>query len=79
MTARAEGHSLDSMRILMDVTDVLNAETVESQPEYGTYVHGLFIEGARWDMQARAAAGPSPLDIISRPGGGAPLASPTSP
>merc|ERR1711972_541212 len=51
VTARANSYSLDSMRVQMDVTTIFDISTIESQPSYGTYVHGLYMEGARWDME----------------------------
>jgi dynein heavy chain len=49
VTARQEGYSLDEMRVQADVTDIIDPDAVESQPQTGTYIHGLFMEGARWD------------------------------
>lgn len=40
------------MRIHCEVTDIFEVATVESQPETGVYIHGLFMENARWDHEA---------------------------
>jgi hypothetical protein len=50
VTARAKGLPLDSMVIATEVLRVL-PDAIEAQPEEGTYIHGLFMEGARWDSQ----------------------------
>jgi len=52
VTARANSLSLDMMRVHCEVTDVYDVSTVESQPEDGVYIHGLFMENARWDPEA---------------------------
>ncbi|KAL3927056.1 MAG: hypothetical protein SGPRY_002999 [Prymnesium sp.] len=49
VTARAKGLPLDSMTVHTEVTPH-ELSQVTAQPEQGTYVHGLFLEGARWDM-----------------------------
>lgn len=49
VTARAKGLPLDSMAISTEVLRIF-PEAVESQPDEGTYIHGLFMEGARWDV-----------------------------
>lgn len=63
VTARANSFSLDSMRVQMDVTKVTDHTTVEDQPESGTYVHGLYLEGARWDMEENTLADSKPKDL----------------
>jgi len=50
VTARAKSLSLDQMRVHCEVTRVTDINEVESQPEDGVHVHGLFMENARWDM-----------------------------
>ena len=50
-TARAEQLPLDTMDTLVDVTKMLDAMSIETPPEAGAYVHGLYMEGARWDME----------------------------
>merc|ERR1711988_200551 len=52
VTARANAFSLDQMRVHCEVTDVMDIASVESQPEAGVYIHGLFMENARWDSEA---------------------------
>ena len=41
---------LDQMALQCDVTKK-NREEVRSPPREGAYIHGLFMEGARWDTQ----------------------------
>lgn len=49
VTARINAYSLDQMRVHVEVTDVVDTTTVESQPDAGVHIHGLFFENARWD------------------------------
>ncbi|NXC47688.1 DYH9 protein, partial [Penelope pileata] len=50
-TARKNQWPLDKMALQCDVTKK-NREDFASPPREGAYVHGLFMEGARWDAQA---------------------------
>lgn len=47
-TARRNGWPLDKTVIATDVTRLL-PEQVDGPPKDGVYIHGLFLEGARWD------------------------------
>uniref|UniRef100_F6SMV4 Dynein axonemal heavy chain 9 n=1 Tax=Equus caballus TaxID=9796 RepID=F6SMV4_HORSE len=49
--ARKNEWPLDQMALQCDVTKK-NREEFRSPPREGAYVHGLFMEGARWDTQA---------------------------
>ncbi|XP_010613302.1 dynein heavy chain 9, axonemal isoform X2 [Fukomys damarensis] len=49
--ARKNEWPLDQMTLQCDVTKK-NKEDLRSPPREGAYVHGLFMEGARWDTQA---------------------------
>ncbi|XP_054565087.1 dynein axonemal heavy chain 9 [Eptesicus fuscus] len=49
--ARKNEWPLDQMALQCDVTKK-NREDFRSPPREGVYVHGLFMEGARWDTQA---------------------------
>ena len=66
VTARQNGYSLDSMRVQMDVTDVMNAETVEAQPESGVYINGLFMEGARWSIEDNCIVESLPKQLFAQ-------------
>ncbi|XP_077407169.1 dynein axonemal heavy chain 9 isoform X2 [Vanacampus margaritifer] len=48
--ARRNEWPLDSMSLQCDVTKK-NREDLKSPPREGAYVHGLYMEGARWDTQ----------------------------
>mmetsp|Transcript_13770 Transcript_13770/g.31948 ORF Transcript_13770/g.31948 Transcript_13770/m.31948 type:complete len:373 (+) Transcript_13770:1-1119(+) len=51
VTARFRGWPLDNVAIQTDITPHL-PEAVSGQPEEGAFIHGLFLEGARWDTTA---------------------------
>ncbi|KAK3733203.1 hypothetical protein QZH41_019685, partial [Actinostola sp. cb2023] len=48
--ARKNEWPLDKMALQVDVTKK-NKEDFNSPPREGAYVHGLFMEGSRWDIQ----------------------------
>ena len=48
VTARKTGLALDKMTIETHVTAMWDKEEVTSYAVDGTYIHGLYIEGARW-------------------------------
>merc|ERR1712241_1494608 len=48
-TARKNELPLDKMSLTCEVTKKFGGEAVQA-PREGAYVHGLFIEGARWDV-----------------------------
>ncbi|NWX64149.1 DYH9 protein, partial [Promerops cafer] len=50
-TARKNKWPLDKMTLQCDVTKK-SREDFASAPREGAYVHGLFMEGARWDAQS---------------------------
>lgn len=53
-TARRNEWPLDKMCLQCDVTKK-SREEFSTPPREGVYVHGLFIEGARWDTQVSLA------------------------
>jgi len=50
VTARANEWPLDQVCLQTDVTE-MEASEVEEKSEDGWYIHGLYLEGARWDMK----------------------------
>ena len=61
-TARAQNLPLDAMRIHSEMTDKV-FEQVDAQPANGTYVHGMFMEGARWDVEKGVIADSKPKEL----------------
>ncbi|KAM7035687.1 dynein axonemal heavy chain 17 [Acridotheres tristis] len=54
-TARKKQWPLDKMCLAVDVTKKTREE-ITFPPREGSYVHGLFMEGARWDVAAGSIA-----------------------
>jgi dynein heavy chain, axonemal len=48
VTARRTGMPLDQMTTETHVTTFMRPETIDYYPTDGAFIHGLFIEGARW-------------------------------
>jgi dynein axonemal heavy chain len=50
--ARKPGHEtpLDRMTLITEVTKKRNAEDITVAPREGVYVSGVYLEGARWDV-----------------------------
>ena len=48
VTARSQGSALDKMTTETHVTLMREASEADYFPDSGAFVHGLFIEGARW-------------------------------
>lgn len=55
--ARATRIPIDQLGWDFQVMPDVSADTKE-RPEYGCYIHGLFLEGARWDSKAGVLADP---------------------
>mmetsp|Transcript_9859 Transcript_9859/g.28975 ORF Transcript_9859/g.28975 Transcript_9859/m.28975 type:complete len:815 (+) Transcript_9859:3-2447(+) len=62
MTARAKSLPLDSMMISTQVMHFFG-DAAEAQPEEGTYVHGLYMEGARWNVELNSVFESEPKDL----------------
>ena len=52
VTARKNEWALDSLATVVDVTKKMTPEEVEGATRDGAYIHGLYVEGARWDVGA---------------------------
>ncbi|KAK9886613.1 hypothetical protein WA026_017535 [Henosepilachna vigintioctopunctata] len=62
-TARKNEWPLDKMCLLTDVTKK-QKEEFSSAPREGAYVHGLYMEGARWDTQLNSIADSKLKDLF---------------
>ena len=55
VTARREGLPLDTMDTLVDVTPVMEPSGLDGAEEDGATIHGLYMEGARWNSEEGSA------------------------
>jgi dynein heavy chain len=62
---RKMGWPLDASAAYTEVTDFVDADEIQSHPEIGCYISGLFLEGAVWDRVHRCLAQPSDDDKSS--------------
>lgn len=56
-TAREQELPLDDMVLQTNVTAIKSHEEVNSHPESGAYVHGLYLEGAAWELGGQGQEG----------------------
>jgi len=70
VTARSTGESLDAMKVHVEVTSTtvppgasVDDEIVASQPDSGTFVHGFYMEGARWDIDVGSIVDSKPKEL----------------
>ena len=52
VASRKNDWALDKLITTVDVTKKMNPEEIEGTSRDGAYVHGVFMEGARWDLAA---------------------------
>jgi len=62
-TARAQDLPLDQMDIWTDVMAEMEPNNMLEYPETGMYIHGLFMEGARWDAKKLAVTESVPKEL----------------
>jgi len=62
VTARNKSLPLDAMAVHTEVTDK-DAPQLDSQPSDGAYIHGYFMEGARWDRANNVIAESRPKEL----------------
>ncbi|TYZ58261.1 hypothetical protein PybrP1_007938 [[Pythium] brassicae (nom. inval.)] len=60
-TARQHGLALDAVAIETHCTTLRGADAAEAYPDRGAFVHGLFLEGARWEPPEKDGEPASPF------------------
>jgi dynein heavy chain, axonemal len=60
-TARRHGFPLDAMAIETHCTTMATAEQAETYPDMGAFIHGLYLEGARWEPPTKDGEVTSPF------------------
>ncbi|XP_011184312.3 dynein axonemal heavy chain 10 [Zeugodacus cucurbitae] len=64
MACRKNGWPLDRSTLYTCVTSYLDPDDVEERPPTGCYIQGLFLEGARWDMDIMQLARSHPKILV---------------
>eukprot|EP01119_Soliformovum_irregulare_P016871 TRINITY_DN4946_c0_g1_i1.p1 TRINITY_DN4946_c0_g1~~TRINITY_DN4946_c0_g1_i1.p1 ORF type:complete len:2093 (-),score=654.99 TRINITY_DN4946_c0_g1_i1:1564-7461(-) len=62
VSARKNNTSIDSLT--WEFTPVKESQ-VETAPEEGAYISGLYLEGAKWDPQTNTLTEPNPMELYS--------------
>jgi dynein heavy chain len=55
-----------SFETLVQPNGVVSPDEFTERPEQGCYIHGLFMEGARWDTEARIIAESRPKELYTQ-------------
>ncbi len=58
--ARRQRMPIDTVGFDFEVLPVEDPATIPSEPSAGVYVHGMFLEGAKWDREAGQLAESDP-------------------
>jgi dynein heavy chain len=66
-TCRAKGWALDKSQVFTEMTNYREASEVGGDRlEFGTYIEGLYLEGADWDLEISALTQQQPKQLVSR-------------
>ncbi|KAF4667711.1 Dynein heavy chain 10, axonemal [Perkinsus chesapeaki] len=61
---RKRGWPLDKSTLYTQVTRMTNPQEVTEPLEFGTYIEGLYLEGARWDMDHGELTWQNPKQLV---------------
>jgi len=63
-TCRKKGWALDKSTLYTVVTKFTDRSQVTKRLEHGTYIEGLYLEGARWDMEKGCLTRQNPKELV---------------
>jgi dynein heavy chain, axonemal len=63
--ARSQSVAIDDLTLRVTVTKEANPEALASPAKQGVFIHGLWIDGARWDNEAECLADPLPGVMVA--------------
>lgn len=65
-TCRAKGWALDKSAMYTEVTKLTDPKDVTKRLDQGTYIQGLYIEGARWNMEKDCLDVQRPKELVDQ-------------
>jgi dynein heavy chain len=63
-TCRRKGIALDKATLYTDVTQMTSPSEVKEKPEDGCYIYGLYLEGARWNIEKNCLDYQKPKELV---------------
>eukprot|EP00744_Colponema_vietnamica_P001395 GILI01002309.1.p1 GENE.GILI01002309.1~~GILI01002309.1.p1 ORF type:complete len:1648 (+),score=540.15 GILI01002309.1:478-4944(+) len=63
-TCRAKGWALDKSTLYTVATHFSTPDEVAEPLEHGCYIHGLYLEGARWDIESNCLRRQNPKELV---------------
>ena len=63
-TCRRKGIALDKATLYTDVTKMTSPSDVKERPQDGCFVYGLYLEGARWNMDKNCLDYQKPKELV---------------
>jgi len=64
-TCRMKGWALDKSTMYSNVTKITNPKEITKRLEQGTYIQGLYLEGARWNMEDDCLDIQKPKELVT--------------
>jgi len=64
-SCRTKGWALDKSTMYTTVTKITNAKEITKRLEHGTYIQGLYLEGARWNMDDDCLDYQKPKELVT--------------
>lgn len=63
-SCRSKGWALDKSTMYTTVTKITNANEIVRRLDHGTYIQGLYLEGARWNMEDDCLDYQAPKELV---------------
>ena len=65
-TCRSKGWALDKSMMYTNVTKIFDEKDITKRLEQGTYVQGIYIEGARWSVENDCLDYQNPKELVTQ-------------
>lgn len=65
-TCRSKGWALDKSIMYTTVTKIIDAKEVTKRLDQGTYIEGIYLEGARWNIENDCLDYQNPKELVTQ-------------